>query len=87
MEVCLHEVSGSLTLYCLEGSVLLGLAQSTSELSTGEWIYLDVGEEHSLIGVDNASLLHRPQKSLMTAWHGKNRSIEFKWLFKSLFMQ
>src|SRR3546814_3201644 len=45
-EIPSHEVSGNITLHCLEGRVLLGLEQSTIELNAGEWVYLR-SEEHT----------------------------------------
>lgn len=56
-EIPSHDVSGNITLHCLEGCVSLGLAQATIELNAGEWVYLDGGEPHSVKGVEDASLL------------------------------
>lgn len=52
-----HKVSGPITLQCLEGQVHIGLADSTLHLSAGEWIYLDGNTSHSVIGVEDSSLL------------------------------
>jgi len=38
-----YRIPGPITLHCLEGCVLLGLAESTLELSAGQWVYLDGG--------------------------------------------
>ncbi len=43
-EIPSHEVSGNITMRCLEGRVTLGLAQSSIELNAGEWVYLDGGD-------------------------------------------
>jgi quercetin dioxygenase-like cupin family protein len=56
-EIDAHQGSGPITLHCLEGRVLLGLAESTLELSAGQWVYLDGGAKHSMRGVEDSSLL------------------------------
>ena len=56
-EIAPHQVSGPITLHCLEGQVLLGLEESNVELSAGQWIYLDAGASHSVKGIDDSSLL------------------------------
>jgi quercetin dioxygenase-like cupin family protein len=56
-EIPSHEVSGNITLHCLEGRILLGLAQSSVELNAGQWVYLDGGEAHSVKGIEDSSLL------------------------------
>lgn len=56
-EIPPHQVSGNITLHCLEGRVLLGLADCTLELSAGQWVYLDGGATHSVRGVEDSSLL------------------------------
>lgn len=56
-EIPPHQVPGNITLHCLEGRVVLGLATSTLELSAGEWVYLAGGEPHSVKGVEDSSLL------------------------------
>jgi quercetin dioxygenase-like cupin family protein len=44
-------------LHCLEGRVVLGLADGSLELSAGQWIYLDGGAEHSVKGLEDSSLV------------------------------
>lgn len=56
-EIPPHEVAGSMMLHCLEGHIDLGLARSSVELRTGDWLYLEGGEIHSLKGVQDSSLL------------------------------
>jgi quercetin dioxygenase-like cupin family protein len=56
-EIAPHQVPGQITLHCLEGRVLLGLADSTLELSAGQWVYLDGGARHSVKGVEDSSVL------------------------------
>jgi quercetin dioxygenase-like cupin family protein len=52
-----HQVSGPIMLHCLEGHVILGLPESTLELTSGQWIYLEGGVRHSLQGIEDSSLL------------------------------
>ena len=52
-----HAVPGELTLFCLEGRVILGLPTRDVTLNAGEWLYLSGGETHSVKGVEDASLL------------------------------
>jgi quercetin dioxygenase-like cupin family protein len=56
-EIPPHQVSGQITLHCLEGHVLLGLSDSTLELSAGQWVYLDGGARHSVTGIEDSSVL------------------------------
>ncbi|MBM6582854.1 cupin domain-containing protein [Microvirga sp. BT689] len=56
-DIAPHEVPGPITLQCLEGRVLLGLPDTSVEMSAGQWIYLDGGIRHSLKGLENSSLL------------------------------
>lgn len=56
-EIPSHEVSGNITLHCVEGHVSLGLPNSAIELRAGEWVYLDGGEAHSVKGIEDSSLL------------------------------
>ena len=56
-EISSHQVSGNITLHCLEGRVLIGLIESALELSAGQWIYLDGGARHSVRGIEDSSLL------------------------------
>ena len=50
-----HDVPGYLTLQCLEGRVRLG--PPAVELAAGDWIYLDRGAPHSILGLEDSSLL------------------------------
>jgi quercetin dioxygenase-like cupin family protein len=56
-DIAPHEVSGQITLQCLEGRVLLELPETSLEVSAGQWVYLDGGVRHSLKGLEDASLL------------------------------
>ena len=56
-DIAAHSVPGAIMLHCLEGHVLLGLTDSTLELSAGEWVYLDGGARHSVKGIEDSTLL------------------------------
>ena len=51
-----HQVDGFITLFCLEGYVILDVDRET-ELRAGDWIYLDRGSPHSVRGVEDSALL------------------------------
>lgn len=52
-----HQVSGPITLHCLEGHVRLGLAESAVDLAAGRWVHLEAGAPHSVHGVEDSALL------------------------------
>lgn len=52
-----HRVDGEITLLCIEGCVRLGHSHTETELSAGQWVYLDGDVTHSVEGVEDASLL------------------------------
>ena len=56
-EIPPHQVEGPITLHCLEGRVRLGLADDALELSAGQWVYLEGSAEHSVVGIEDSSLL------------------------------
>jgi quercetin dioxygenase-like cupin family protein len=56
-EIPPHQVTGCITLHCLEGRVLLGLAETSLELAAGEWLYLEGGTRHSVKGLEDSCLL------------------------------
>jgi quercetin dioxygenase-like cupin family protein len=56
-EIPSHAVAGHLTLHCLEGAVELGMQQGPVKLGTGDWLYLDGGEKHSIKGIEDAAVL------------------------------
>ena len=51
-----HSVQGYVILFCIEGSVVLDANQET-EMASGDWIYLERGEEHGLRATSDSSLL------------------------------
>lgn len=52
-----HKVEGSITLHCLEGRISLDLSGRPVELVAGDWMYLDGGEPHSLLSLEDSSAL------------------------------
>lgn len=52
-----HDVSGKLTLLCMEGTISLELPDGFHKMSANQWIYLDGGIAHSLRAVEDSSLL------------------------------
>lgn len=56
-EIPQHQVSGDITLHCLEGRVELRLETSAIVLETDQWVYLDGGTPHSVEAIEDSSLL------------------------------
>ncbi|WP_416193118.1 cupin [Nitrobacter sp. TKz-YC01] len=52
-----HQVDGPIMLHCLKGRALLGLPETSLELSAGQWVYLEGRVPHSLRGIEDTSLL------------------------------
>lgn len=52
-----HRVPGVITIHCLEGQAAVIALGRTQELGAGQMLYLPKGVEHSLLGVDDASVL------------------------------
>lgn len=55
-EIPPHAVDGYITLHCLEGAVALEM-RTRVELRTGDWVYLDRGEQHGVSATEDSSLL------------------------------
>ncbi len=51
-----HKVAGSMTLYCIAGHVRFE-SDASSELRTGDWLFLDPGTPHAINAVTDSSLL------------------------------
>jgi quercetin dioxygenase-like cupin family protein len=56
-EISEHEVSGEITLQCLEGQVEFTSNNVTRTLSTGKLVFLEGGSKHSLRALEHSSLL------------------------------
>jgi len=56
-EIPAHEVTGDITLHCLEGRVALDLPDAGIELAANDWVYLEGGARHRMKAIEDASLL------------------------------
>lgn len=56
-EIPTHKTRGEITVQCLEGRIAFTSAGGTHNLEAGDLLYLSAGEEHSLRGLADASLL------------------------------
>jgi quercetin dioxygenase-like cupin family protein len=56
-EIPTHKAPGEITVQCLEGRVLFTAHDKAQELRTGQFLYLDAAEPHSLTGIEDSSLL------------------------------
>jgi len=56
-EIANHKVPGEITVQCLEGSVEFTSQGRTQQLDAGQMLFLSGGEEHSLKGLADASVL------------------------------
>ena len=53
----LHKAPGEITVQCLQGRVGFTSGVATVELEEGRMLYLDAGTPHSLVGLEDSSLL------------------------------
>jgi quercetin dioxygenase-like cupin family protein len=56
-EVPTHQARGEITVHCLEGRIAFTAAGATRELGAGQLLVLAAGEPHSLVGLENATVL------------------------------
>jgi quercetin dioxygenase-like cupin family protein len=52
-----HAVSGQFTLLCLEGGIVLDLADKSLSLCAHQWVYFDSGVTHAVRAIEPSSLL------------------------------
>lgn len=52
-----HKISGSITLYCIEGRIALETPRAVSEMKTRDWMFLDPGVPHSVRALADSALL------------------------------
>ncbi len=52
-----HKVAGEVTVQCLEGRIAFTALGETRELQIGQMCYLSGGAEHSVKGLEDASVL------------------------------
>ena len=56
-EIPVHQVSGEITVQCLEGRVAFTVGDSVHELKAGQLLYLSSEVAHSVRGIEDASVL------------------------------
>jgi quercetin dioxygenase-like cupin family protein len=56
-EIPTHRAPGEITVHCLEGPITFTAAGLTRELGAGQMIVLAAGEPHSLVGLEDSSVL------------------------------
>ena len=56
-EIPTHKAKGELIVQCLEGKIAFTACGKTHELEAGQLLYLPTGEPHSLLGIEDGSLL------------------------------
>ncbi|MBC6718731.1 cupin domain-containing protein [Aurantimonas sp. DM33-3] len=52
-----HHVPGPITLHGLEGRAVISVSGAEVELKSGDWLYLEGGEPHSVRGIEDSSIL------------------------------
>ena len=52
-----HKVVGEITVHCLEGKIEFSYDGGSTLLAAGQMLYLSGGVEHSLLGIEDASVL------------------------------
>lgn len=52
-----HQVTGEVTVLCLEGRIELTLPQGVRIMQAGDHVYLDANEPHGLLALEDASAL------------------------------
>ena len=56
-ELLTHQARGEITVHCLEGRIAFTAAETTRELGAGQMLVLAAGEPHSLVGLEDSSVL------------------------------
>jgi quercetin dioxygenase-like cupin family protein len=52
-----HQVSGPITVQCLEGRVTFTVGEQQQELAAGDFLFLSGNERHAVVGIADSSLL------------------------------
>ena len=52
-----HKVTGSISLFCMHGMVIIETEAGEHEMKAGEWIYFEPNETHGVRGIEDASLM------------------------------
>jgi quercetin dioxygenase-like cupin family protein len=56
-EIPVHQVSGEITVQCLEGRVAFTVGDSVCDLQAGQLLYISSDVAHSVRGIEDASVL------------------------------
>jgi quercetin dioxygenase-like cupin family protein len=56
-EIPTHTTRGEITVHCVEGRIAFTTGGVTNELGAGQLLYLRGEQPHSVLGIDDASLL------------------------------
>jgi quercetin dioxygenase-like cupin family protein len=56
-EIPTHEATGEITVHCLEGRIAFTSGETTRELGPGRMLLLAAGEPHSLVGLEDSTVL------------------------------
>lgn len=52
-----HKVGGTMSLYCIEGEIIIDMENGERRLGAGDWLYLGPGAPHAVRGIFDASLI------------------------------
>ena len=52
-----HQAEGAITIYCLDGRIAFTARGQTHDLKAGHWLFLLGNEPHSLLGIEDSSVL------------------------------
>jgi quercetin dioxygenase-like cupin family protein len=56
-EIQTHKAKGDITVHCLEGRIEFAMPDRKEHLASGQMLYLPAEAEHSVKGVEDASVL------------------------------
>ena len=56
-ELSRHQTEGAITIYCLDGRIAFTAGEKTHDLKAGHWLFLLGNEPHSLVGIEDSSML------------------------------
>ena len=56
-EIPTHRATGEITVHCLEGRIAFTAGGTTRDLGPGQMILLAAGEPHSLVGLEDSTVL------------------------------
>src|SRR5690242_16940555 len=56
-EIPTHKTTGEITVHCLEGRIAFTSGETTRDVGPGQLILLAAGEPHSLVGLEDTTVL------------------------------